>query len=298
MSFNRVMINAADIGQRIDPLARVNGLSGVRVEDVGQGDALTVLDGKGQPALHIDFGGVQSGPFKGMSEAKRLKAVDKALPVAPGATVMLTHWDEDHWASAVPKSQAVSHGDWLVPRQWTSPAATAMSLEVARIHCIPPHLEAVPNCFVAANGDELWWEKLKPFRPTAHREDCNRSGVAFSIVQAATGRVIFLPGDAPFHLPSHYRQHAKDGLTMRGLVAFHHGAATHWAGPTHAFLDRWRRKDVRQTIVYSAGAKNRDNHPVERNYLNAFPAAGFPMAEFRRTSDVRGVGAAPIEIRF
>lgn len=281
------MIPAADLGHTEDPLAGVRSLAGVRIEDVGQGDALTIVDDRGRRVFRIDYGGVQSSPFIGLTKGAKRREINKTLPVRKGLPIMLTHWDEDHWASAVPRSHAAWAGEWLAPRQWTSPSAVARSTQIRTLRCIPPAMEKGAICYVAANGDQLWWEKLKPFRRTAHREDCNRSGVAFSIVQAATGKVIFLPGDAPFHLPKHYARHAENGRTMRGLVAFHHGAGTHWAKKTHAFLKRWRDPAEIQTIVYSAGDPNRDRHPVEKNYLDAFPAAGFPYAQFKRTSTTR-----------
>lgn len=294
----REMIRAEDLGLQLDPLANVGALSGVRVADVGQGDALCVLDGAKRPVLRIDYGGYQSSPFKGLTGAARDHAIDVALPVTDTRLIMLTHWDEDHWASATPGCQAVGQVEWLVPRQWTSPSAVELSTRIGTIRCIPPALEHGPVCFVAANGDQLWWEKLKPFSPTARSEDCNRTGVAFSVVKAATGQVIFLPGDAPFHLPSHYGDHAKAGLTMRGLVAFHHGARTHWTRKTHAFLERWRRSTVEQTIIYSVGEPNSYHHPVTANYDRAFPPAFFPNAVFRRTPQTRYGPNRPTEILF
>ncbi|WP_122467899.1 hypothetical protein [Brevundimonas lutea] len=293
----REEIDALDLGLPFDPLAKVKSLAGVRAEDVGQGDALVVMDGDGNDVLRIDYGGVQSSPFNGLADPVRAPKIDQLLPVPAAQTIMLSHWDHDHWASAWPGTNAVKRGHWLTPRQWTSPSAVERSVEIANIRCIPPLLETVPCRFVAANGDELWWEKLKAFRPTFQNEDCNRSGVAFSVVQKRTGKVIFLPGDAPFHLPRHYRTHAARGLTMRGLVAFHHGAGTHWTKGTRRFLKRWGRPDERQSIVYSAGAVNRDSHPVEANYTKAFPVAGFPKMEFLYTRDVR-LGKPPVEIRF
>ena len=295
----RRRVDARELGIPFDPLAAVGSLSGVRVDDVGQGDAIVVLDGAGKDVLRIDYGGVQSGPFRGLAGQARLDAINGTLPVFADQTLMLSHWDEDHWASAREGSDAVRKAYWLAPRQWTSPAAVEASAQIASLRCIPAKLEAAPCCFVSKNGDELWWEKLKPFRRTLHNEDCNRSGVAFSIVRKATGQVIFLPGDAPFHLPRHYRDHAAAGLTMRGLVAFHHGAATHWTRRTRQFLKRWGCPSERQSIVYSAGVENRDGHPVERNYDQAFPKADFPRMQVLYTRDVRGPKKMPpVEILF
>ena len=92
--------------------------------------------------------------------------------------------------------------------------------------------------------------------------------------------------------------HASNGLKMRGLVAFHHGAGTHWTKGTRSFLKRWGKAGEKQTIVYSAGAVNRDNHPVEANYDTAFPKADFPKMQFLYTRDVRLAGKPQVKICF
>lgn len=291
-------VDADDLNLPPNPLKHVSGLSGVRVEDVGQGDAISILDNQGRPVLRIDYGGVQSTPFTGMARKPKRRAINVALPVHETELLMLTHWDEDHWASAVELSLALRQTPWLVPRQWTSPSAVERSLRVRDITCIPRAMECSPTCFVAQNGDQLWWEKLKYFDRSAMHEDCNRSGVAFSIVHAHTGRVIFLPGDAPYHLPKHYQLHAQADLTMRGLVAFHHGAGTHWANLTRRFLRRWRDPSFKQTLVYSVGGPNRDNHPVTSNYDHEFPQAQFPLMEVRRTAMTPSSPRGPVDIMF
>ena len=141
------LIAAADLGHAHDPLAKVGSLAGIRIEDVGQGDALTVLDAKGRCVFRIDYGGVQSTPFKGLKPVAKRKAINAALPVRKALPIMLTHWDEDHWASSVPRSHAARRGNWLVPRQWTSPSAVQRSTELSTIHCIPPSMELGPVCF-------------------------------------------------------------------------------------------------------------------------------------------------------
>lgn len=298
MTRTRQAIAADDLTEWLDPLKGVAELSGVCVQDVGQGDAICVLDGAGQTVLRIDYGGVQSAPFRGLNGLARLAAINATMPVGQDAAIMLTHWDEDHWFSAAKGSHAATRGRWLVPRQWTSPAAVEQSTEIAQIRCIPPALEQGPICFVAENGDQLWWEKLKPFSRSRRQEDCNRTGVAFSVVKAATNQVIFLPGDAPFHLPTHYAGLWSTGLKMRGLVAFHHGAGTHWTKKTTAFLERWRDPVTEQIIVYSVGDPNRDGHPVTKTYEDAFPISGYPQTLYRQTAGQMRPGAAPVHILF
>jgi beta-lactamase superfamily II metal-dependent hydrolase len=253
-----------------DPLAAVNGIAGVRVMDVGQGDAIALLDLSLTPVLWIDYGGRESSPFKQFSGKKKIAEIDKVLPAGPGVTVMLTHWDEDHWNSAKDDT-AVEGADWIVPRQFTSPRAVRRSARFQKARCVPEALVGQLQTFRALNGDALQWEKLKRFDSNATHEDCNRTGLAFSIVRAGTGEGILLPGDAPLNAVRHYaRFDAK--FRLRGLVAPHHGAGTHWP-KTEALLRFWNAPGEVQDVVFSCGMPNSYQHPDATNYAAAIPNA-------------------------
>lgn len=244
---------------RLDPARGVNRISGVRVYDVGQGDAIAVLDQRRRPFLLIDYGGREGRPFSRRSE------VDEHLPVPEDGLLMLTHWDEDHWCSADIGSD-VRRLQWLVPRQITSPRAVRFSAQLDRIHCIPAKVEQIPQCFRARNGDEIWWEKIGPMAPAGARdEDCNRSGVAFAIVSRNRRQAILLPGDAPFDRIRHYWELRARPLALRGVVAFHHGAGTHWREATRELLFGWPRRG-RLDLIYSCAKPNTYEHPDPRNY--------------------------------
>lgn len=271
----------------LNPLAGVSGLGGVRVDYVGQGDAVSILDQDGRTILRIDYGGRESRPFSVRPLARRQAEIDMNLPVLKGDRIFLTHWDEDHWCSAGKTSQAGRKGRWLTPRQWTSPRAATAAARMNWIRCIPRHLERTPIRFLALNGDELWLEKLQHFDAATVGEDCNLTGVAFSLVQKATGRVVLLPGDAPVHRVPHYARYVAGTHDLLGLVAHHHGSHTHWVGSTHAYLHQWSELlDV--IVAFSCGDPNSDEHPDLSNYEEALP-----KAQLIRTA--RGV---PVRISF
>ncbi len=268
MSKERKAIGALDAVLN-NPLEDVQSLEGVRVHHVGQGDASSVLGAGKQPVFHIDYGGRQSNPFKPKSQS--VASIDSNLHVSPGRTLMLSHWDEDHWYSAQVGTKVLANAYWLTPRQVTSPRAVARSTKVETIRCIPEWLVGMTVKFEAANGDAVWFEKLKSFVPGAIAEDCNETGVAFSITREATKDVILMPGDAPYDRVPHYRHLRDQGYRLRGLMAFHHGAPTHWEPSTDQLLNQWPRAMGGQTVVFSYGAPNSYTHPYRGRYEMLLP---------------------------
>lgn len=264
----------------LSPLVRASKILGVRIFDVGQGDSVAVLAevaGTEETVLQLDYGGRERNPFKVDAD------VDLRMPVASSQLLMLTHWDEDHWCSA-PKGSAAKSASWLVPRQVTSPRAVLFSTTVEDIHCIPEDLAEQSLRFEANNGDYILWQKIGSFPGTfAKDEDCNKTGVALAIVrQSPAGEeAILLPGDAPFDKVGHFRQLAQQGVLLRGIVAFHHGAGTHWTNATEQLLRNWptfRPPDV----VFSCSQPNSYHHPDRARYERLLPAANI-----RGTADAR-----------
>jgi hypothetical protein len=274
----------------LNPLSDVAALKGIRVYDIGQGDAIAVIDGQGEPVLHVDYGGRQGNPFMEMPAAQRSMEVDLRLPIDPRRFVMITHWDEDHWCSAS-KGEAAKAANWLVPRQVTSPTAVAFSTQIPRISCIPEIEVGNPHFFRAANGDELWWEKIAPSESDESRsENCNKTGVAFSLLRHGPigSEVILMPGDAPFDSVGHYRQHASSGATLTGIVAFHHGADTHWTAATRNLLRNWQLTHNNIPVIFSCGVDNSYHHPTVENYQDIY---GWRLLALR-TDELRRSGAA------
>ena len=274
----------------LTPLARADAILGVRVYDVGQGDSIAILDQDKRPVVQVDYGGREGHPFVGPDWA------DAVVPVAKADLVMMTHWDEDHWCAAR-KATTIKTAKWLVPRQITSPRAVQFSTEISSIRCIPETHVGRAFHFTSRGGDELWWEKIAHGPEIgAEDEDCNRTGVALSVVRRrldGSGSVILLPGDAPFDRIGHYWRHFDAGLTLRGVVAFHHGAGTHWTRATEQLLTDWADVAVPPTIIFSCARPNSYNHPDDKRY-----SALLPRAALEYTADKRGHAAPFIDLLF
>ncbi|WP_294235175.1 hypothetical protein [uncultured Sphingomonas sp.] len=270
---------------------RAKALSGVRVYDVGQGDAIAVLDQGGVPVLQIDYGGRQGSPFR----KKKPSDVDVSMPVASDTCVMLTHWDEDHWSSA-PKGDAARKAEWLVPRQVTSPRAVRFSAGLARAACVPETRVGRTYAFRAANGDTLLFQKIRHSAVSpAQDEDCNRSGVALALVRGvgSDGQVILLPGDASFGWVPLYRRLHASGRSLTGLVAFHHGAGTHWTRSTRALLRDWRHTSGSDCqVMFSCSSDNGYGHPQPDLYSELMNISGCT------TFSLRAAGRKSADILF
>ena len=274
----------------VNPLGGVRSLSGVRVYDVGQGDSIAILDGDGNPVFQVDYGGRQGHPFGALKPLE----LDIRMPVAAGSMLMMTHWDEDHWSSA-PKGTAAQKAKWLVPRQVTSPRAVRFAAELEDIHCIPEDGVGKLFRFTAANGDAIRWEKLAASRSdVTKREDCNRTGVALSVVRTTDqgSEVILLPGDAAFGHVRHYHQLRDAGATLTGIVAFHHGSGCHWTRTTERLIGNWPGTAGPPEVVVSCADKNSYGHPDRAKYAKVLP--GLTLNE---TSAARARGDGFLEIK-
>lgn len=254
------------------PLSGVTAIAGVRVYDVGQGDGIAILDQNNEPVLQLDYGGRQGNPFK----TDPSETASDRMPIASDRLLMISHWDEDHWCSAR-QSTTAQAAEWLVPRQITSPRAVKFSAGIKNISCIPAGYVGQGFRFIATNGDSVWWEKIAPGPEVFSREeDCNRTGVAMSIVKAGDpASVILLPGDAPFDRVGHYWKHFDDGVRLRGVVAFHHGAGTHWTQATERLLYDWSDRLDPPRVVFSCADPNAYHHPQKDGYFNNLPGCSY-----------------------
>ncbi len=289
----RKAIGSADVAAlaSIQPLAGVESIAGVRVFDVGQGDAIAVLAKRGgvvAPVLRLDYGGRGGNPFPLGGD------IDKRMPVPPKQLLMLSHWDEDHWCSAR-RGTLAQGADWLVPRQITSPRAALFSATLNNVRCIPEALVGQTLRFDAPNGDYILFEKIGSFPGRfAKDEDCNRSGVALAVVSREPGgtEAILLPGDAPFGSARIFANLARSRVRLRGVVAFHHGAGTHWTRATEQLLEHWPTCDLHE-VVFSCSDDNSFGHPHQDRYEDLLPDA-----IFHRTGEIRTAGMQYVDILF
>lgn len=266
----------------IAPLSAASGILGVRVFDVGQGDAIAILakvGGTEQVALQLDYGGRERNPFTTNAD------VDTRMPVSQNRLLMLTHWDEDHWSSA-PKGSQAKGAKWVVPRQVTSPRAVRFSASLNDIHCIPEKHVGQTIRFTAGNGDYILAEKIGSFPGAfAKNEDCNKSGVALAIVHRSSNgdEAILLPGDAPFDKVAPFVSLEKQGVKLRAIIAFHHGAGTHWTASTDNLLQNWSRAPILD-VLFSCSRPNSYGHPDDGRYKALLPGANFHMTADLRTN--------------
>ncbi|MDN8643020.1 hypothetical protein Q0S19_00855 [Stenotrophomonas indicatrix] len=291
---NRKAIASPDLANiaGLSPLAKASRILGVRVFDVGQGDSIAVLvdvEGNEEAALQLDYGGRERHPFTKNSD------VDLRMPIAGNRLLMLTHWDEDHWCSAS-KGTTAQNAVWLVPRQVTSPRAVRFSATLNDIHCIPESFVGQALRFDTQNEDYILWEKIGSFPGAfAKDEDCNKSGVALAIVRKGPDgfEAILLPGDAPFEKIGCFLQLEQQGVALRGILAFHHGAGTHWTQATESLLQNWTKAKTLE-VVFSCSQPNSYNHPDEERYRALLPKT----TAFLRTADARANKDIAIDLRF
>lgn len=271
------------------PFAGTQSISGVRIYDVGQGDAVAVLDETKVPRLWIDHGGRQGNPFRAPTYADP----DQRLPVGENDLVMLTHWDEDHWCTARKGQKAIA-AKWLVPRQTSSPRAARFSATVDDIACLHEPASGTVHEFRTAHGDRVCWEKIGDWPgPKSSNEDCNSTGIAFSIKKIGTDgspdRIILLPGDAPLDKIPHYQQYRSAGSDVIAVVAFHHGAGTHWTQQTEKMVSEFEPAEV----IFSCADPNAYSHP-DRNMWRGL----LGQANFVETAALRRNSAANVDILF
>ncbi|WP_448664135.1 hypothetical protein ACG3SL_05500 [Sphingomonas sp. CJ20] len=263
----RARIGGADVASIKAPtaVARAREITGARIYDVGQGDAIAILNETRRTILQLDYGGRQDNPFEGKSRAE----VDRMLPVSTDALVMITHWDEDHWSTG-PKGDAAKAVDWLVPRQVTSPRAVRFAADLAKVRCIPEALVGTVFEYRAQNGDAILWQKIAKSSPSPSiHENCNRTGVAVALLRRSggAGQVILLPGDAPFDEVPLFDTLRSAGTTLTGLVAYHHGSKYPLRNGTRSLLRDWPVTPGGPCdIVFSYGAGNSYGHPHPDRY--------------------------------
>lgn len=287
----RLPITAVEIQnvQSVSPASAVGAITGVRVYDVGQGDGIAVLNQAGKPFLQIDYGGREGSPFR----ARRASAPDSRMPTKSIPLLMLTHWDEDHWCSAR-LSADVKQCMWLVPRQLASPRAVNFSVKLDSIYCVPEASVGKAQAFVASNGDAVIWEKVGPFPgENGRHEDCNLTGIAFSILREKTKEVILIPGDAPFDRVSHYGELSKAGTKLRALIASHHGSSSHWSAAAGHLLSQWPKSSSEVKVCFSCSMPNAYGHPSVRQYRVLLPRAVLLC-----TNGARRAGRSFVDLRF
>lgn len=233
-SFNDVP--SASAGQLGAVLARLGGIEGVGVYDVGQGSCAAGLADNGEARAYFDMG---CGVFRNVAT---VPAALTAVCLPPDAPVVLSHWDADHWALAhrflTQRDDALAR-DWIAPRQKVGPTHIAFARRIR------------------ARGRLLLWPRRLPSiaRGGCLVEKCqgvgrNESGLAVTVTRNA--QAVLFPGDAGYaSIPS------AASTTLAAVVVPHHGGLT---VPSHTPPCPGRGTE---RALYSYGPGNSYRHPLQ-----------------------------------
>jgi hypothetical protein len=201
--------------------------------DIGQGSATALVCSCGAPIYYFDVG---RGSGRNAKTAPSL--IDFCTCLSP--TIVLSHWDTDHWAGAAGHRGLLSQ-TWIVPRQTISSTHMVFANDI---------LSAGGTILVVGlSAPALIWSN-------AHQDydlrRCtgkgrNGTGLALVVTDRCSGRAWVLPGDAGYHeLP-----HPTPG-NVAAMLAPHHGADM---GPSSKPYPRSSFAYAR--LFYSFGPDNR-----------------------------------------
>lgn len=216
-------------------LASLSVAGGVAFYDVGQGACQAAVDSAMHlPQLYVDFGG-------GVLANRKTFPDDFAgFCFTAEPMVVLSHWDWDHWSSALRHPEALDT-PWLTPPVPMTPIQLAFAAELY------------------AHGTLHIWDHTWPATVTEGPvtiERCtgrtaNDSGLAVTLrPKRNSTRNCLLPGDAAYvYIPSVV---AGDSFSM--LCMTHHGGRLHSA--------TYPRPKRRASSVLSAGPRNSYRHPM------------------------------------
>jgi hypothetical protein len=226
----------------------------VAVYDVGQGNCNAVLDSGFLPLLYFDFGGGVLG-HRGTFPTALKEFCFSAQP-----TIVLSHWDWDHWSSAGRDVRA-ERCTWIVPDQIVDPIHQAMATTInahGTLLIWPPRTTSVVSGPL----------EIRKCTGTGR----NHSGLALTVSDpSGHGDSILMTGDAHYTaIPGAL------GATYGGLVASHHGGRM-----TSSSVPK-RSATSHERLAYSYGVPNSYGHVLTRTEANH--RAGHWTPDLRTTS--------------
>lgn len=247
-------VRAASRTEIQDALDVSGSLEAVAVYDVGQGNCNAVVDGAFRPLLYFDIGGGV------LHNHRTFPSVLSQFCFTASPTIVLSHWDWDHWSSAARDPRA-THATWIVPDQQLDPVHAAMASQIL------------------ANGTLLIWPAGLPSVSFSSLEirKCtgkprNHDGLALLVSDpAGDGAQILLTGDARYTaIPGAL------GPNYAGLVASHHG------GRMSSRRVPGRATTGTERVAYSYGVPNSYGHVLPATRANH--QAGGWTAELETTA--------------
>ena len=211
--------------------------------DVGQGAASALLCKCGKPIYYFD-----TGMGSGRNAPTAPSRVDFCTCSRP--TVILSHWDTDHWAGAASHTKLLAM-IWIVPRQTISMthAAFANDILMAGGTILVVGHRAGPHTWSSAN------QSYELDRATGSGR--NASGLVLIVNDVASRRSWVLTGDAGFDVIPHAVP-----SDIAAMVVPHHGADM---GPSSSSSAYPRSGSAYARLFYSFGRDN--SHGPKRPFV-------------------------------
>lgn len=260
--------------------ADVTSLRGIRIVDVGQGDCIGLLNQDDEVFCYVDYGGLYDHPDNGKTTSDPSKHRMPAKLAGRYVSIVLTHWDKDHYWSAHKKNRGAQHCRWIVPRQKVSPQAVRFAAKLRDAKRWPESIGDTPVSIQVGSDHSIFIRKCDSFDSSSSNQDRNLSGLAVTLIRWSEDveeSVIILPGDCPFNrIPSRH-----SGVPIRAFVAYHHGASAHWNSDTTRAIGN---KYFTYEMIYSFG-KNPYGHPDRNNYEPDWNSNSSETGDARRKGD-------------
>ncbi|MBB2701449.1 UNVERIFIED_ORG: hypothetical protein GGI66_006169 [Rhizobium esperanzae] len=222
-------------------LAQLPAPEAVGIYDVGQGAATALLAANCSPFLYFDFGGAAIANWRNFPEPLRHFCFTSDPPV------VLSHWDWDHWSSALRDRRAITRRTWVAPLQ---PGAGSLGAVHARF--IATALNAGTRFFWWGNGTQSIQLTANPvveiFSALGPRTSRNDSGLALRI---DTNPIkVLLPADAAME------------FVHSGTAKVDYAVMPHHGGRSSLLNLPSPHRKTKSHIVFSCGVGNSYLHPL------------------------------------
>lgn len=194
---------------QIETALSIRGDDGSVVYDVGQGNCNAIVNAMAQPLVYYDFGGGV------LSHTKTYPTGLSKFCFTKCPSIVLSHWDWDHWSSAKRTQRASSDpiaiaAKWIVPRQKLGPVHRGFAAQLNNLLIWPRSLPQVSTPNVAVQSC---------LGPKGTR---NHSGLSMVFKPSwARGNGVLFTGDCDYRYISAATSH---GGGFDCVVIPHHGA--------------------------------------------------------------------------
>jgi hypothetical protein len=221
----------------------------VVIYDVGQGNAIGLCEPSGSVKGYFDLGGGVTG------NAKTFPTVLTHFCFTQQPTIILSHWDFDHWSSANRDTRSQSM-TWIAPRQSVGPTHLALMTSIQSTG----KLLLIPTGFPAKRHGQVYLELCTG-------KGRNHSGLALTLSKQATGAgdQMLFPGDARYTYILSFPNPPKNQY-VSAVVPHHGGDMRSRTVPLCPSVSHSR-------LLYSFGAGNTFSHPRQVTRVDHHNAA-------------------------